>query len=108
MCVPFTRQFTDNTFALSSQDKLFQEEYQFVSTEEQREEISRKLSEASNWMEEEGYAATTKVLLQCVGNRLRFPQSGRARVDPEMLTCCWDGFWDVLALGSSCIHFAQH
>uniref|UniRef100_A0A8C4YUT3 Hypoxia up-regulated protein 1 n=1 Tax=Gopherus evgoodei TaxID=1825980 RepID=A0A8C4YUT3_9SAUR len=46
----------------SSQDKLYQEEYQFVSTEEQREEISRKLSEASNWMEEEGYRATTKEL----------------------------------------------
>lgn len=47
----------------SFQDKLYQEEYQFVSTEEQRDEISRKLSEASSWMEEEGYAAATKVLL---------------------------------------------
>lgn len=43
------------------QDKLQQEEYKFVSTEEEREEISKKLSEASNWMEEEGYTATTKV-----------------------------------------------
>ncbi|XP_025049816.1 hypoxia up-regulated protein 1 [Alligator sinensis] len=50
------------SFVFETQDKLFQEEYQFVSTEEQREEISRKLSEASNWMEEEGYAATTKEL----------------------------------------------
>lgn len=48
------------------QDKLYQEEYQFVSTEEQREEISKKLSEASTWMEEEGYAAATKVLLCAV------------------------------------------
>lgn len=47
----------------SFQDKLYQEEYQFVSTEEEREEILKKLSEASNWMEEEGYAAATKVLL---------------------------------------------
>ncbi|NXC71797.1 HYOU1 protein, partial [Anhinga anhinga] len=50
------------SFIFESQDKLYQEEYQFVSTEEQREEISRKLSEASSWMEEEGYAATTKEL----------------------------------------------
>lgn len=49
------------------QDKLYQEEYQFVSTEEQREEISKKLSEASSWMEEEGYAASTKVLLCATG-----------------------------------------
>uniref|UniRef100_K7F5M7 Hypoxia up-regulated protein 1 n=1 Tax=Pelodiscus sinensis TaxID=13735 RepID=K7F5M7_PELSI len=48
-------------FIFETQDKLYQEEYQFVSTEEQREEISSKLSEASNWMEEEGYTATTKV-----------------------------------------------
>ncbi|XP_075630838.1 hypoxia up-regulated protein 1 [Balearica regulorum gibbericeps] len=50
------------SFIFETQDKLYQEEYQFVSTEEQREEISRKLSEASSWMEEEGYAATTKEL----------------------------------------------
>ncbi|CAM2107816.1 unnamed protein product [Caretta caretta] len=49
-------------FIFETKDKLYQEEYQFVSTEEQREEISRKLSEASNWMEEEGYRATTKEL----------------------------------------------
>nr|XP_013798958.1 PREDICTED: hypoxia up-regulated protein 1 isoform X2 [Apteryx mantelli mantelli] len=50
------------SFIFETQDKLYQEEYQLVSTEEQREEISRKLSEASNWMEEEGYAAATKEL----------------------------------------------
>uniref|UniRef100_A0A8C4UE75 Hypoxia up-regulated protein 1 n=1 Tax=Falco tinnunculus TaxID=100819 RepID=A0A8C4UE75_FALTI len=50
------------SFIFETQDKLYQEEYQFVSTEEQREEISRKLNEASSWMEEEGYAATTKEL----------------------------------------------
>ncbi|NXB85611.1 HYOU1 protein, partial [Vidua chalybeata] len=50
------------SFIFETQDKLYQEEYQFVSTEEQREEISKKLSEASSWMEEEGYAATTKEL----------------------------------------------
>uniref|UniRef100_A0A8B9CBE4 Hypoxia up-regulated protein 1 n=1 Tax=Anser brachyrhynchus TaxID=132585 RepID=A0A8B9CBE4_9AVES len=50
------------SFIFETQDKLYQEEYQFVSTEEEREEISKKLSEASNWMEEEGYAAATKEL----------------------------------------------
>ncbi|XP_069732405.1 hypoxia up-regulated protein 1 [Phaenicophaeus curvirostris] len=50
------------SFIFETQDKLYQEEYQFVSTEEQREEISRKLSEASTWMEDEGYAAATKEL----------------------------------------------
>ncbi|NXY77682.1 HYOU1 protein, partial [Glareola pratincola] len=50
------------SFIFETQDKLYQEEYQFVSTEEQREEISKKLSEASSWMEEEGYAAPTKEL----------------------------------------------
>ncbi|XP_028563593.2 hypoxia up-regulated protein 1 [Podarcis muralis] len=49
-------------FIFETQDKLQQEEYRFVSTEEEREEISKKLSEASNWMEEEGYTATTKEL----------------------------------------------
>uniref|UniRef100_A0A8V5HE94 Hypoxia up-regulated protein 1 n=1 Tax=Melopsittacus undulatus TaxID=13146 RepID=A0A8V5HE94_MELUD len=50
------------SFIFETQDKLYQEEYQFVSTEEQREEIYKKLSEASSWMEEEGYAAATKEL----------------------------------------------
>uniref|UniRef100_A0A8C3LQ79 Hypoxia up-regulated protein 1 n=1 Tax=Chrysolophus pictus TaxID=9089 RepID=A0A8C3LQ79_CHRPC len=50
------------SFIFETQDKLYQEEYLFVSTEEEREEISKKLSEASNWMEEEGYAAATKEL----------------------------------------------
>ncbi|NXD17338.1 HYOU1 protein, partial [Nothocercus nigrocapillus] len=50
------------SFIFETQDKLYQEEYQLVSTEEQREELSRKLSEASTWMEEEGYAAATKEL----------------------------------------------
>lgn len=43
------------------QDKLYQPEYQEVSTEEQREEISGKLSAASNWLEDEGFGATTVV-----------------------------------------------
>lgn len=44
-----------------TQDKLYQPEYQEVSTEEQREEISGKLSAASTWLEDEGVGATTVV-----------------------------------------------
>lgn len=63
------------------QDKLYQEEYQLVAAEEEREEISRKLSEASSWMEDEGYTAPTKVRRhQCeaekdTGNMWQFPTS---------------------------------
>ncbi|XP_042330358.1 hypoxia up-regulated protein 1 isoform X2 [Sceloporus undulatus] len=49
-------------FVFETQDKLYQEEYQFVSTAEEREDISKKLSKVSSWMEEEGYTATTKEL----------------------------------------------
>ncbi|XP_060106874.1 hypoxia up-regulated protein 1 [Heteronotia binoei] len=49
-------------FTFETQDKLYQEEYQLVSSETEREEILQKLSEASSWMEEEGFAATTKEL----------------------------------------------
>lgn len=44
------------------QDKLYQEEYLLVVSEEEKEEIWSKLREASEWMDEDGYAATTKQL----------------------------------------------
>lgn len=44
------------------QDKLYQEEYLFVVSEQEKEELSAKLREASEWMDEDGYAATTKQL----------------------------------------------
>ncbi|TRY90576.1 hypothetical protein DNTS_018356 [Danionella cerebrum] len=44
------------------QDKLYQDEYQSVVTEEEKQEISGKLSEASEWMDEDGYSAGTKEL----------------------------------------------
>ena len=44
------------------QDKLYQDDYQQVVTEEEKEQISAKLTEASEWMDEEGYSATTKQL----------------------------------------------
>uniref|UniRef100_A0ABI7ZPM6 Hypoxia up-regulated protein 1 n=1 Tax=Felis catus TaxID=9685 RepID=A0ABI7ZPM6_FELCA len=49
-------------FIFETQDKLYQPEYQEVSTEEQREEISGKLSAASAWLEDEGFGATTVML----------------------------------------------
>lgn len=47
---------------LCLQDKLYQEDYQQVVTEEEKEQILASLREASDWMDEEGYAATTKLL----------------------------------------------
>lgn len=44
------------------QDKMYQDEYQVVLSEEERQQISSKLSEASTWMDEEGYTAATKEL----------------------------------------------
>ncbi|XP_023132280.2 hypoxia up-regulated protein 1 [Amphiprion ocellaris] len=49
-------------FIFETQDKLYQEDYQQVVTEEEKEQISAKLREASEWMDEDGYAATTKQL----------------------------------------------
>ncbi|XP_041656887.1 hypoxia up-regulated protein 1 [Cheilinus undulatus] len=49
-------------FIFETQDKMYQDDYQLVVSEEEKEQISRKLSEASEWMDEEGYTATTKQL----------------------------------------------
>ncbi|KAM9455464.1 hypoxia up-regulated protein 1 isoform 1-T2 [Clarias gariepinus] len=49
-------------FVFETQDKLYQDEYQVVVTEEEKEAISSKLSEASAWLDEEGYSAETKQL----------------------------------------------
>uniref|UniRef100_A0AAR2KTN7 Hypoxia up-regulated protein 1 n=1 Tax=Pygocentrus nattereri TaxID=42514 RepID=A0AAR2KTN7_PYGNA len=44
-------------FLFETQDKLYQDEYLAVVTEEEKEEISGKLSAASTWMDDEGYTA---------------------------------------------------
>lgn len=49
-------------FIFETQDKMYQEEYQLVVSEEEQEQISSKLREASEWMDEEGYSASTKEL----------------------------------------------
>lgn len=59
------REKTLNTleaFVFETQDKLYQEDYQLVVSEEEKEQISAKLSEVSEWMDEDGYSATTKQL----------------------------------------------
>uniref|UniRef100_A0A8C3FZ03 Hypoxia up-regulated protein 1 n=1 Tax=Cyclopterus lumpus TaxID=8103 RepID=A0A8C3FZ03_CYCLU len=49
-------------FIFETQDKLYQEDYQLVVSEEEKEQISSKLSEASEWMDENGYTAPNKQL----------------------------------------------
>uniref|UniRef100_A0A674NW10 Hypoxia up-regulated protein 1 n=1 Tax=Takifugu rubripes TaxID=31033 RepID=A0A674NW10_TAKRU len=49
-------------FIFETQDKLYQEEFQLVVSEEEKDQISAKLREASEWMDEDGYTATTKQL----------------------------------------------
>nr|QQL94691.1 hypoxia up-regulated 1 [Lateolabrax maculatus] len=49
-------------FIFETQDKLYHEDYQLVVSEEEKEQISAKLSEASEWMDEDGYSASTKQL----------------------------------------------
>ena len=41
---------------------MYQDDYLSVITEEEKEQISKKLKEVSEWMDEEGYDATTKQL----------------------------------------------
>lgn len=40
---------------------MYSEDVQAVSTEDQREVITTALSEAADWLEEDGYIAETKV-----------------------------------------------
>ncbi|XP_046873955.1 hypoxia up-regulated protein 1 isoform X1 [Hypomesus transpacificus] len=49
-------------FIFETQDKLYQDEFQALVSEEEKEEISAKLSQASEWMDEDGYSAATKEL----------------------------------------------
>uniref|UniRef100_UPI00398E5734 hypoxia up-regulated protein 1 isoform X2 n=1 Tax=Pristiophorus japonicus TaxID=55135 RepID=UPI00398E5734 len=49
-------------FIFETQDKLYQEEYQAVSKQDERDQISAKLQEVSKWLDDDGYAATTKEL----------------------------------------------
>uniref|UniRef100_A0A8D3CMY7 Hypoxia up-regulated protein 1 n=1 Tax=Scophthalmus maximus TaxID=52904 RepID=A0A8D3CMY7_SCOMX len=48
-------------FIFETQDKLYQDDYQLVLSEEEKEQISAKLSEASEWMDEDGYSLPVTV-----------------------------------------------
>ncbi|XP_068186473.1 hypoxia up-regulated protein 1 isoform X1 [Antennarius striatus] len=59
------REKTLNTleaFVFETQDKLEQQDYQLVVSEEEKEQISSRLREVSEWMDEDGYAAPTQQL----------------------------------------------
>lgn len=60
--ISFLRKSHPNNTVFFLQDKLYQEEYQLVVSEEEKEQITGKLGEASEWMDEDGYSATTKEL----------------------------------------------
>ncbi|XP_064835086.1 hypoxia up-regulated protein 1-like isoform X3 [Oncorhynchus masou masou] len=49
-------------FLFDTQDKMYQEEYQAVVLEEEKETILAKLSQVSTWLDEDGYSASTKEL----------------------------------------------
>ncbi|KAM7085932.1 hypoxia up-regulated protein 1 isoform 1-T5 [Molossus nigricans] len=78
-------------FIFETQDKLYQPEYQEVSTEGQREEISGKLSAASAWLEDEGFEATTGMLKEKLAELRKLCQGLFFRVEerrkwPERLS----------------------
>ncbi|XP_066228033.1 hypoxia up-regulated protein 1 [Saccopteryx leptura] len=78
-------------FIFETQDKLYQPEYQEVSTEEQREEISGRLSAASTWLEDEGFEATTVMLKEKLADLKKLCQGLFFRVEerkkwPERLS----------------------
>ncbi|XP_019519181.1 PREDICTED: hypoxia up-regulated protein 1 [Hipposideros armiger] len=78
-------------FIFETQDKLYQPEYQEVSTEEQREEISGRLSAASTWLEDEGFGATTVLLKEKLAELRKLCQALFFRVEerkkwPERLS----------------------
>ena len=52
---------TLESFVYETQDKIESELLQSVSTEEEREKISKELSETSDWLYEDGMDATRKV-----------------------------------------------
>nr|XP_031299386.1 hypoxia up-regulated protein 1 isoform X2 [Camelus dromedarius] len=78
-------------FIFETQDKLYQSEYQEVSTEEQREDISGRLSATSTWLEDEGFGATTVMLKEKLAELKKLCQGLFFRVEerkkwPERLS----------------------
>ncbi|XP_076876610.1 hypoxia up-regulated protein 1 [Brachyhypopomus gauderio] len=68
-------------FVFETQDKLYQDEYLAVVTEDEKEQISSKLSEASSWLDEEGYAAGTQELQEKLSELRKLCRAMFYRVD---------------------------
>ncbi|XP_017158724.1 hypoxia up-regulated protein 1 isoform X2 [Poecilia reticulata] len=78
-------------FIFETQDKLYQEDHQQVVTEEEQEQILSKLKEASDWLDEEGYGATTRQLKEKLSQlkglcKDMFFRVAERRKWPELLT----------------------
>ncbi|XP_063058751.1 hypoxia up-regulated protein 1 isoform X2 [Engraulis encrasicolus] len=68
-------------FVFETQDKLYQEEYQAVVSEEEREALGSKLSAASDWLDEDGYSAATKELKEKLSELRKATKAMMFRVD---------------------------
>ncbi|KAL0994666.1 hypothetical protein UPYG_G00125520 [Umbra pygmaea] len=68
-------------FIFETQDKMYQEEYQAVVSEEEKEDITTKLSEASTWLDEDGYSASTKELREKLQDLKKLCKAVFFRVD---------------------------
>lgn len=54
------------SYIVDTQDKLYSEEFELVSTEDERSKLRQSLSESSEWLYEDGFNADTKVrIFQC-------------------------------------------
>ena len=58
------------SFIIDAQDKLYQEDYEKCSTEEERTEIQTNLSAASDWLYEQDETVERKVSIFSLGKPL--------------------------------------
>ena len=62
------------SYIVDTQDKLYSEEFELVSTEDERSKLRQSLSDSSEWLYEDGFNADTKVrdYIRYAKNRHRF------------------------------------
>lgn len=62
------------SYIVDTQDKLYSEEFELVSTEDERSKLRQSLSDSSEWLYEDGFNADTKVRdsIRYAKNRHRF------------------------------------
>ena len=58
------------SFIIDAQDKLYQDDYEKCSTEEERTEIQTNLSAASDWLYEQDETVERKVSISSLGKPL--------------------------------------